>query len=535
MTRNFAVLTSASSMLVTLLFCGCGSESNESVRSNPSSNAAGRPSKEVRTTDDIWNDVKRAANEAVSSTQPLADSRAVGDVKNGSASTANGDVEQTTDPTQEYVVPDGAPETIMAFIQELEDAEPKGRTEEGAWDSFRRIQGARIAGCDKILAGDADGQLRFSAALIKINALRVLMEAEQPGVREQLVEFCRSLVQDANEDIAREGRLRSFEILVNEFVKDDTAAFDPILEELAVLLQDEQSQPRLVEIGQQTASSLYASGHQKEAGQLMKAIGNVIADNEDLAEMATNMLDQALMIELDLPAKMKAALEGEDGAADELVVALTTIMEHGLPSATDLRTTSTAGQYLEVAGNYEAATRIYQLIERQFKNHSDANMAEEGSRQAHQGLKRVGLIGKSLAITGERLDGKPFDWSDYEGKVVLVDFWATWCGPCVEEFSNIEENYEAFREKGFEVVGINLDDDRSAAQEFLANRQLPWATLVSDDSQAQGFKNPLVQMCGIDAIPFIVLLDREGRVAAIHVRGPELQRQLTEMLGPPSQ
>ena len=144
--------------------------------------------------------------------------------------------------------------------------------------------------------------------------------------------------------------------------------------------------------------------------------------------------------------------------------------------------------------------------------------------------KRARLVGHPFEVAGVTIEGQPFDWSEYEGKVVLIDFWATWCGPCLQELPNIRVNYEKFREQGFEVVGVNLDDDPQDVQAFFSVQKLPWPTVLSTDPQSRGMKTPLAVESGVEFIPFIVLVGRDGKVAALNVRGEKLEPKLVELL-----
>ncbi|HTN74723.1 MAG TPA: TlpA disulfide reductase family protein, partial [Pirellulaceae bacterium] len=150
------------------------------------------------------------------------------------------------------------------------------------------------------------------------------------------------------------------------------------------------------------------------------------------------------------------------------------------------------------------------------------------------GRKRLQLIGKPLPLSGLLLDGQPLDVAALQGKIVLIDFWATWCDPCLAEIPNIKACYEKYHDKGFEVIGYNLDKDRADVDRFFANQKLPWPTVVSDAKGKDGFTSPLAEFCGVKSIPFLVLLDGEGKVIALHTRGERLEKKLAELFEAPA-
>lgn len=136
------------------------------------------------------------------------------------------------------------------------------------------------------------------------------------------------------------------------------------------------------------------------------------------------------------------------------------------------------------------------------------------------------LVGKPLEIEGTTLDGLDFVWNAYQGSVVLVDFWATWCGPCVREVPNIQSQYEQYHDQGFEVIGISLDRDRDALEKFLAEHQIPWVTLF----EGEDTPNPVATRYGVQAIPMAILVGRDGLVISTQARGEELGRLLSEQM-----
>ena len=113
---------------------------------------------------------------------------------------------------------------------------------------------------------------------------------------------------------------------------------------------------------------------------------------------------------------------------------------------------------------------------------------------------------------------------------VVVDFWATWCGPCRAELPNVKEQYELYHDKGFEVVGISLDEDRAALEEFLTEEKLPWIQLHQNDGS--GWKNENAARYAIQGIPACFLIDQEGKVVSLECRGEVLPEMLAKLLGP---
>jgi thiol-disulfide isomerase/thioredoxin len=122
-------------------------------------------------------------------------------------------------------------------------------------------------------------------------------------------------------------------------------------------------------------------------------------------------------------------------------------------------------------------------------------------------------------------EGKPLSLSSLRGKVVLIDFWASWCKPCRMEMPNVKRVYDQYRSKGFEIIGVSLDRDKGAWTGAIAQDGLPWKH-VSD----LGFwNNAAAQQYGVSSIPYTVLVDKEGKVLGKNLRGPALEEKLAEV------
>jgi thiol-disulfide isomerase/thioredoxin len=121
-----------------------------------------------------------------------------------------------------------------------------------------------------------------------------------------------------------------------------------------------------------------------------------------------------------------------------------------------------AGHVFEMVGANAAAKQIYTTLKKVAETGEPSQLTFVAKETAAAGLKRLNLLGSTPTLQGTVFGGEKFDWARYKGKVVLIDFWATWCGPCLRELPNVKAAYEKYHALGFDVVGISLDEDKDA-------------------------------------------------------------------------
>jgi peroxiredoxin len=151
-----------------------------------------------------------------------------------------------------------------------------------------------------------------------------------------------------------------------------------------------------------------------------------------------------------------------------------------------------------------------------------AIMAEQERRQS--GNSWVGKLAPDLALPD--VNGQTITLASYRGKYLLVDFWASWCGPCRGENPNVVRVHNEFKGKNFAILGVSIDKERDAWQEAIRSDKLDW-TQVSD---LKYWGSKAVETFKFDGIPFNVLIDPQGKVIAAGLRGDSLESKLREVL-----
>jgi thiol-disulfide isomerase/thioredoxin len=210
--------------------------------------------------------------------------------------------------------------------------------------------------------------------------------------------------------------------------------------------------------------------------------------------------------------------------ADELVAAAATLLA---AAPDDDATARVAAQLATDLASLPGAEAVAKQAHEKFvpllAASRDARVRAQGEKLA-KALRRLALVGRPLAVEGRLIDGTPFDPRILAGKVVLVDFWATWCGPCVAEIPTIRAQYDKYHAAGFEVVGVSIDDDRAAVADFVATKEIPWPVIL--DGRGPG--HSLADRYDIRAIPALFLVGRDGNVISLQARGKALEDLLAE-------
>ena len=123
-------------------------------------------------------------------------------------------------------------------------------------------------------------------------------------------------------------------------------------------------------------------------------------------------------------------------------------------------------------------------------------------------------------------EGKNIALSSFRGKVVLIDFWASWCAPCRKEMPNVVKAYAKYKDKGFEIYGVSLDNDKDRWVEAIQKDGITWPQV----SDLKHWGSEAAKLYSVQGIPYTVLIDRDGKIIAKNLRGPDLENKLAEIL-----
>ena len=196
------------------------------------------------------------------------------------------------------------------------------------------------------------------------------------------------------------------------------------------------------------------------------------------------------------------------------------------------------GSILEIAHQHEEVLKVFEKLEERYPDNysvlnelariheklGNSELAAEYEKKTDPMAELVGKVVPDFSATD--LDGKPISLQQYRGKVVLLDFWAVWCPPCIVEMPNVKKVYGTYKDQGFDIIGVSLDTDETRLRNYLKTNDIPWRQIFS----GQKWNSPLAKKYHIRSIPGPWLIARDGTLISRKAKGIELERLVVKAL-----
>jgi thiol-disulfide isomerase/thioredoxin len=380
---------------------------------------------------------------------------------------------------------------------------------------------------------DASPDQRKIARKSRLVALSHLSGLKDVRAAKQLSDFARKLLSDEDPELRHQAAIVLFGFQIQELqngILDDPSA---LVNSAQQLVADPSYRSRLEMTSLAHAINvLYQMGFSSNASEMEQLAFDAFSSSPDreLRNEAWNQLTRTSQSVANFVNSLQSLGPLPADAGLVMAAARDLVQQHPNPVTLEMITGVITD--LEYGGQLPLSLELTELVDRELEKHPSGVSTQAVTAALSEHRQRVGWVGRTLGreVLGNlRLidnDGTPLDPSTLEGNVVLIDFWATWCLPCIQEIPFLRRAHQELSEKGFRVLSINMDKDPARLNQFLQNNRLPWKTYRVES----GDLKMLTEKFGITLFPHTILVQRDGTVASLHVRGDRLTVEAERLL-----
>ena len=282
-----------------------------------------------------------------------------------------------------------------------------------------------------------------------------------------------------------------------------------------------------------SADKVTITGSVKDLGNTFKVEGspettifieyNNLSKSRDIKLDSLNKAFQLLMETNKMDSKRMDSLSAIfEGPYNSIINQSNTLMVDKISKNTNMYSSIMAIQALDPDKYSDLYKSLDAGLSKKFPNDKNVIMFHEVVERMLS--TNVGQFAPEISLPSP--DGKEIALSSLKGKLVLIDFWASWCGPCRKEMPNVVKIYSKFKNKGFEIYGVSLDQDKEKWMEAITKDGINWPQV----SDLKYWDNVAARIYNVQGIPYTVLIDKDGKIIAKNLRGQELEKKIAEVL-----
>jgi thiol-disulfide isomerase/thioredoxin len=380
---------------------------------------------------------------------------------------------------------------------------------------------------------NASNAQRITARKSRLVALSHLSGLKDVRAAKQLSDYARQLLEDDDAELRHQAAIVLFGFQIQELQNGILTDPSLVVDSARRLVVDPAYRSRLEMTSMGHAINvLYQMGFAPQAGEIEKIAFEVFSDSPDreLRNEAWNQITRNSQSVANFINSLQSlgSLPSEMGLV--LAAARDMVQQHPDPVTLEMITGVIID--MEYGGQLPLSVQLTELVDGELEKYPPGVSVQAITAALSEHRQRVLWVGQTLS--GEQLDslklidtdGIPLDPAAFEGKVVLIDFWATWCLPCIQEIPFLRRAHQELYDRGFRVLSINMDKEPARLNQFLQNNRLPWKTYRAES----GDSRMLTEKFGITLFPHTILMRQDGTVASLHVRGENLNVQVERLL-----